>query len=213
MAATTRECISMASKAKARQWYYGDSTYSSHRIQVLIDGPKVPLQLANDPTLHAEPCIKGDARFRSIAAASIIAKVLRDRVMVALDSLYPLYGFAQHKGYPTAQHRQAVMKHGPCVEHRRSFQPVKGWIERQEQINQENKKETQTNKGKQHRGGGGGMSAMKTVKLRGEEDGTNPRALRAAKRAATKPQLPKKSTHTVSKQIANTKSINRTKVE
>lgn len=70
--------------------------------------------------------IHGDALCYSIAAASIIAKVTRDRQLIALDKEYPVYGFAQHKGYGTAQHIQALREHGPCPAHRRSF--IKNFI-------------------------------------------------------------------------------------
>lgn len=67
------------------------------------------------------PIIKGDAKSVSIAAASIIAKVTRDRYMEEMDKKYPEYGFAKHKGYGTAEHIAALKKYGPCEEHRRSF--------------------------------------------------------------------------------------------
>lgn len=70
------------------------------------------------------PIVGGDATCLSIAAASIIAKVTRDRLMVQLDKLYPQYGFAQHKGYGTALHIARLREHGPCPAHRRSFAPV-----------------------------------------------------------------------------------------
>ncbi len=68
--------------------------------------------------------VKGDSRSASIAAASIIAKVTRDRLMEALDAEHPHYGFASHKGYATAEHLEMLEKHGPCPIHRRSFAPV-----------------------------------------------------------------------------------------
>lgn len=64
---------------------------------------------------------KGDQVVTAISAASIIAKVTRDRIMIELDSKYPHYGFAQHKGYITAKHTAALIEHGPCIEHRKSF--------------------------------------------------------------------------------------------
>ncbi|EHI59281.1 MAG: ribonuclease HII [Hungatella hathewayi] len=67
------------------------------------------------------PIVKGDAKSVSIAAASILAKVTRDRMMVEYDALYPEYGFVKHKGYGTAVHIQALKEHGPCPIHRRSF--------------------------------------------------------------------------------------------
>jgi len=69
--------------------------------------------------------VKGDRQCLSIAAASVIAKVVRDSIMDQLDRLYPAYGFAAHKGYATAEHIQAVREHGPCPVHRRSFQIIK----------------------------------------------------------------------------------------
>ena len=65
--------------------------------------------------------VKGDARSANIAAASILAKVTRDRYMVALDEVYPEYGFAKHKGYPTKAHYEALRKYGPCPIHRKTF--------------------------------------------------------------------------------------------
>lgn len=65
--------------------------------------------------------VKGDSRSANIAAASILAKVCRDRYMVALDEVYPEYGFAKHKGYPTKAHYEALRKYGPCPVHRRTF--------------------------------------------------------------------------------------------
>jgi ribonuclease HII len=71
--------------------------------------------------------IKGDLRSLSIAAASILAKVNRDRHMVALDEQYPEYGFAGHKGYGTKQHRKNLNSHGPCRAHRYTFKPIMTW--------------------------------------------------------------------------------------
>jgi ribonuclease HII len=73
--------------------------------------------------------IGGDALVPSISAASIVAKVSRDREMVVLDHEYPEYGFAQHKGYPTAAHRAVLKLRGPCLIHRRSFTPVREALE------------------------------------------------------------------------------------
>ena len=85
----------------------------------LIDGLPLPVF----PWPHSG-VVKGDSRSLSIAAASIIAKVSRDRIMGDLDREFPHYGFAKHQGYGTAQHLQALRIHGPCRHHRRSFQPV-----------------------------------------------------------------------------------------
>lgn len=87
---------------------------------VLVDGLKV-----KSMTLPQTPLVKGDSRSYSIAAASIIAKVTRDRQMKAYDRVWPQYGFAAHKGYPTEAHLQALAIHGPCPIHRRSFAPLK----------------------------------------------------------------------------------------
>jgi len=86
----------------------------------LIDGNKLP-----ELPCAAEAIVKGDSKSLSIAAASIIAKVTRDRLMVEAETRYPGYGFAQHKGYPTTAHMVALEKLGPCSIHRRSFAPVK----------------------------------------------------------------------------------------
>lgn len=86
---------------------------------LLIDGFKVPGLLFPQTRI-----IKGDARSLSIAAASIIAKVTRDRMMIDYDRAHPEYGFARHKGYGTREHLAALEKHGPCPIHRRSFAPL-----------------------------------------------------------------------------------------
>lgn len=72
-----------------------------------------------------QPIVDGDARCLSIASASIVAKVFRDALMVEMDAAYPAYGFAQHKGYGTAEHLAALARLGPTPEHRRSFAPVR----------------------------------------------------------------------------------------
>jgi ribonuclease HII len=86
----------------------------------LVDGNRKP-PLSCD----VETIIKGDGKCASIAAASIIAKVTRDRMMLVLDAQYPLYGFSNHKGYGTKAHLAAIAAHGPCPLHRRSFAPLK----------------------------------------------------------------------------------------
>ncbi len=87
---------------------------------VLVDGPwPIPVPLPQ------RPVVDGDARVALIAAASILAKVERDRMMAELDALYPGYGFARHKGYPTREHLQALARLGPCPAHRRSFGPLR----------------------------------------------------------------------------------------
>ena len=87
---------------------------------VLIDGNKVPTL-----PMAAQAVVKGDLRVAQISAASIIAKVVRDQEMEALDKIYPQFGFAQHKGYPTKAHFAAIEQHGVIDQHRRSFAPVK----------------------------------------------------------------------------------------
>ena len=86
---------------------------------VFVDGNRCPRW-----PYPSRAVVKGDSLVPAIAAASILAKVTRDREMLALDSLYPGYGFAQHKGYPTALHLDALRKLGPCPVHRRSYAPV-----------------------------------------------------------------------------------------
>lgn len=84
---------------------------------VLIDGNRIPPQL----TVPCRAVVKGDALSQSIAAASILAKVSRDRLLVEMDKQYPQYGFAVHKGYGTAAHTAALREYGPCPAHRLSF--------------------------------------------------------------------------------------------
>jgi ribonuclease HII len=86
----------------------------------LVDGRRV-----RSMVIPHTPIIKGDCRSYSIAAASVLAKVTRDRMMKELDALYPGYGFAEHKGYSTAQHLEAIARLGPCAIHRRSFSPFR----------------------------------------------------------------------------------------
>lgn len=83
----------------------------------LIDGNRVPTGCP----VPCETVVKGDAKSMSVAAASVLAKVTRDRLMCALDAQYPLYGFAQHAGYGTKAHIAAIRAHGVCPEHRMSF--------------------------------------------------------------------------------------------
>ncbi len=86
---------------------------------VLVDGNRIPML-----TVRAEAVIGGDALVAEISAASIVAKVHRDRWCAQLHAQYPGYGFAEHKGYGTAQHLAALRRLGACPEHRRSFAPV-----------------------------------------------------------------------------------------
>jgi ribonuclease HII len=91
----------------------------------LIDGNRVP----KDIGVQASAVVKGDALVPEISAASILAKVARDEEMQQLDAAYPQYGFAGHKGYPTAEHLAAIKTHGVINEHRRSFKPVRDVLE------------------------------------------------------------------------------------
>jgi ribonuclease HII len=86
----------------------------------LVDGLRV-----NSLDFPQTPLVKGEARSYSIAAASVLAKVTRDRLMLKADRQWPQYGFAAHKGYGTAAHLAAIAAHGPCPIHRRSFAPLK----------------------------------------------------------------------------------------
>jgi ribonuclease HII len=88
---------------------------------VLVDGNRIPKNLG----IPAISVVKGDARVEEISAASIVAKVIRDRQLIELDQEYPQYGFASHKGYPTAAHLEAINKYGLLPEYRKSFGPVK----------------------------------------------------------------------------------------
>lgn len=91
---------------------------------VLVDGNRCP-----NWRWPSEPVVKGDSRHPAISAASIIAKVTRDREMALLEQTYPGYGLAQHKGYPTPVHLEALMRLGATPEHRRSFRPVQEAID------------------------------------------------------------------------------------
>ncbi|VUD68237.1 Ribonuclease HII [Thalassocella blandensis] len=90
---------------------------------VLVDGNKLPKW-----DYSSEAIVQGDGKVEAIGAASILAKVTRDREMIAFDRDFPQYGFAQHKGYPTKVHMQALEMHGPCVLHRRSYAPVQKYL-------------------------------------------------------------------------------------
>jgi ribonuclease HII len=96
------------------------SAFAEENDLCLIDGNQIPRNLP----CHARCVIGGDALSACIAAASILAKVHRDRIMIALDEIYPQYGFAKHKGYGTAQHFRAISDHGPSPLHRMTFAPL-----------------------------------------------------------------------------------------
>jgi ribonuclease HII len=88
--------------------------------RVLVDGNRLPAL-----AVPAHAVVGGDASVAAICAASIVAKVTRDRLCAELDAAHPGYGFAEHKGYATAAHLDALRRHGPCAAHRRSFAPVR----------------------------------------------------------------------------------------
>ena len=88
-------------------------------VKVLVDGNRIPVL-----KVLAEAIVKGDATVPAISAASILAKVTRDRWCAEYDLQYPQYGFAKHKGYGTAEHMAALQAHGACPEHRKTFRPI-----------------------------------------------------------------------------------------
>ena len=88
--------------------------------KVLVDGNRLPVL-----KVPAEAIVRGDSKVKAISAASILAKVHRDRLCLELHALHPQYGFDGHKGYPTPAHLAALREHGACAQHRRSFAPVR----------------------------------------------------------------------------------------
>ncbi len=109
-------------EATRRAMYEALGKLSLRPDLVLIDA--LPLPALACPQ---KPLVRGDSRSASIAAASIVAKVTRDRLMLEADTRFPEYGFGRHKGYPTPEHLAALEKHGPCPIHRRTFHGV--WIQ------------------------------------------------------------------------------------
>ena len=142
LSATRREQLAAEIRAKALAWALGRAEVAEiDRINILqasllaMQRAIAALRITPDQALVdgnrcprlACPCaaiVKGDATVPAISAASILAKVARDAELRELHERYPQYGFAQHKGYPTAAHRDALHRFGPCPEHRRSFAPV-----------------------------------------------------------------------------------------
>lgn len=143
-----REMLSALIKEKALAWAIGEASareideinilnatmlamqravlaLSHHPYRVLVDGNRCP-QLPYE----CEAIVKGDQKVKEISAASILAKVARDDQMARLDGLFPQFGFAKHKGYPTAEHLAALREYGPLSEHRRSFSPVTKLIQK-----------------------------------------------------------------------------------
>lgn len=115
---------------------------SMRQVEVLFDGNRCPelnetklAELGIEKSIvDCQAWVKGDARHTSIAAASILAKVSRDKAMYALDAEHPEYGIAKHKGYPTLVHMEAIKKYGVLSAHRRSFAPVRKSLERAEAV-------------------------------------------------------------------------------
>jgi ribonuclease HII len=97
--------------------------------RLLIDGNRLPRLTGLGVRLEARAIVRGDASEPAISAASILAKTARDAYMKNADALYPAYGFAGHKGYPTPSHRSSLREQGPCPMHRRSFAPVAAALE------------------------------------------------------------------------------------
>ena len=91
--------------------------------KVLVDGNRLPILV-----IPAEAIVKGDSKVKAISAASILAKVHRDRLCLELHAQHPQYGFDGHKGYPTPAHLAALREHGVCPQHRRSFAPVRALL-------------------------------------------------------------------------------------
>ncbi len=112
----------LAATMKAMQRAVADLAFAPDAI--LIDGNHGP-KFANPAQISVQTIVKGDAKSLSIAAASIIAKTTRDKLMDVADRRFPGYGFAGHKGYPTKAHQQALIKLGASPIHRRSYKPVK----------------------------------------------------------------------------------------
>ena len=118
--------VGLVSAARIDEINILQATYEAMRLALSQLDPVPGIVLADAVTIpgvtvRQVPIIKGDAKSISIGAASIIAKVTRDRILKELDRSYPEYGFAQHKGYGTAAHIEAIRRFGPCPEHRRTF--------------------------------------------------------------------------------------------
>ncbi len=146
--AARRETLAAAIRASAAAWAVGwadaaeidrvnilEATFLAMRRALLglrlrpasveIDGNRLPDLSFHAGWLEGRAIVRGDATVAAISAASILAKTVRDRHMLVLDRLYPDYGFARHKGYPTAEHRRRVAELGPCPVHRASFGPCR----------------------------------------------------------------------------------------
>jgi ribonuclease HII len=138
-----REALALEIRARAVAWAIGEASVAEierHNIywaSILAMERALAALCTQPPYLLTDavrirsftgeqlPVIKGDAKCATVAAASILAKVHRDELLVDLDRLHPEYGFAEHKGYATPRHLAALSKHGPCVHHRRLFLRVR----------------------------------------------------------------------------------------
>lgn len=146
LSARQRESLALRIRAEALAWGLGSASAAEiDRLNILNASwlamqraiaalPLLPERLQVDgnraPPLPGytgivETLVQGDRRSNAVGAASILAKVARDREMTRLEAAFPGYGFARHKGYPTPDHRMALRQLGPCPEHRRSFAPVR----------------------------------------------------------------------------------------
>ncbi len=143
LSATAREMLAVEIRNRARAWWVAFASVEEIDRLNILQASLLAMQravagLALAPTLvlvdgnraPVLPCaaraiIRGDATEPAISAASILAKVARDALLDELDDQYPVYGFARHKGYPTAAHIAALAAHGPCPVHRMSFAPVR----------------------------------------------------------------------------------------
>jgi len=133
-AAALDACVVVVSAAEVDQLNVLGATLAgmSRAVAALLPPPPFALIDGDRPPRLSVPLrtvVRGDSKVPAIAAASILAKVARDALMVELDALHPGYGFAKHKGYPTPDHLAALKRLGPCAEHRRSFAPVRAVIE------------------------------------------------------------------------------------
>lgn len=112
-------------RATERAWYFALCGLCLEPALVLIDGPRLPGRVPeNCRKAGLRPVVGGDAKSYCVAAASIVAKCVRDAIMREYDISHPGYGFARHKGYGTRQHLDSLARLGPCPIHRRSFSPV-----------------------------------------------------------------------------------------
>ncbi|MEE9330745.1 MAG: ribonuclease HII [Methylophilaceae bacterium] len=111
--------LAMKRAIETMQMQYSDGL-SGHDILVQVDGNQCP-----KVSLPCEAIVKGDSKVQAISAASILAKTARDANLYELDKQYPMYGFAQHKGYPTKSHMESLLQYGVSPVHRRSYAPVR----------------------------------------------------------------------------------------